>query len=258
MTSYNTALVRPVSRAYQECFLEFGVPEQIDISLADQQHEIYCQALERCGLSLHRLPEMAALPDACFVEDSAVIVGDVALVTWMGTTVRNGEQAGVEPALSRWFEIVKMVPPACLEGGDVLRIGKTMFVGLSRCTNAEGIDVLRALADRQGIRVVPVPIKKALHLKTAATYVGDGTLLAAAWLVPELARLTDSSMRIVGLDGPLDYAANVLRIGDHLLVPGGYGESIAGLTGFKGDLIEVPMSEFRKGEAGLTCLSIIF
>ncbi|MDA2933472.1 arginine deiminase family protein [Acidobacteria bacterium AH-259-D05] len=250
------AIVREVSDSYNECCLEYNRREPIDLELAREQHRAYTATLEQAGLRLVVLPADHRLPDACFVEDSAVILDDTAIITSMGTETRNREPEVVANCLANWMDLVYMKPPALLEGGDVLKIGKQIFVGESSRTNREGIAFLKAVACPKGYTVVAVPVRGALHLKTAVTYVRNSTLIAASSVLEEVKKYM-SGFSVIELLQEYAYAANVLRLNKGVIIPSGYPTVKARIEKLGLQVKELEMSEFKKGEAGLTCLSII-
>lgn len=253
MSPPTTALIRRLPRSYQAFYAAHGVT--IDLARADAQHAAYVKALRAGGLGIETIEPDERFADCVFIEDAAVVWQDRALRTRMAPH-REGEQSAVIAHLQRRHEIVTLPPGATLDGGDVMHAGDTTYVGRSSRTNSAGAAALRDfLAPRQ---VVEVPIDRCLHLKTAATWLGDDTMLAAL----ELVDVSNFDVAKVMFTAPgEDKAANTLRIGDHLLVLDGYPATIAVLREFAGEhrirLRPVGMSEFEKGDGSLTCLSII-
>lgn len=250
------AITREVSESYNNCALEFNERSIIDVDLARLQHRQYVKALKEFGLEVVVLPPVNEFPDGCFVEDTAVVLGDVGIITWMGTESRNGEQEQVAECLRRWVDLVYMAPPATLEGGDVLRVGQEIFVGRSRRTNSAGVRFLRKIAGAAGFRVTEVPVHHYLHLKTAITCVQARTFVTANGMGKLIQGALDDC-DIVKLPTDCAYAANVLTVGNNILVPVGYPKATALMRQTRLHIREVEMSEFRKGEGGLTCLSVI-
>jgi dimethylargininase len=167
------------------------------------------------------LPAANDFPDGCFVEDTAVVLGDTAVITWMGTDSRNGEQQQVAECLQRWVTLVHMRPPASLEGGDVLKVGRDIFVGRSRRTNAAGVSFLREVANSRGFRVFEVPVHHYLHLKTAITCIRGKTFVTANG-VGRFIEGVLNDCAFVKLPEECAYAANVLSVGEKILIPDGY------------------------------------
>ncbi|MBI4401931.1 MAG: hypothetical protein HY581_09895 [Nitrospirae bacterium] len=250
------AIVREISDTYPECSLQYQKREPINLELAKIQLRAYIEALEGLGLRVLILPADHRFPDACFVEDTAVLLEDTAVITWMGAQTRNGEQEAVAECLAQWMDVVRMMPPAQLEGGDVLKIGKYLFVGESSRTNREGIEFLNAVACPRGYHVTAVPVRRALHLKTVVTYVGGETVIAAASILPQLKQYM-RGFSVIELLEECACAANVLSLRGTVLVPKGYPQVSQQIAELGLAIKELELSEFKKGGAGLTCLSLI-
>jgi dimethylargininase len=228
---------------------------EIDLDLAALQHEEYRRMLERAGAQVVVLDTNRDHADAVFVEDTAVVLDEVAILTSMGAPSRRDEPRGIEPELRRYrSEIVRMEAPATLEGGDVLRVGRTIFVGATARSNAAGIEVLRQVGRRFGYEVRVVAVDGCLHLKTACTALPDGTLLVSPrWLdARDLAGFTVLNVA----DGEPD-AANVALVGDRVLMAAAHPKTIALVKsrGFEVDTVD--LSEFAKAEGCVTCLSVV-
>src|SRR5438876_3006563 len=145
----------------------------IDYARAVRQHEQYCSMLRTCGLEMITLDVNRGLPDCVFVEDTAIVLDEAAVLASLGIGSRRAEPAGIEPVLRKYREIQRIEQPATIEGGDVLRVGRTLLVGLSSRTNAAGVSAFRAIIGRYGYSVVPVRVRQCLHLKTACTALPD-------------------------------------------------------------------------------------
>lgn len=249
------ALTREVSPRIDRCQLSFIERQPIDYARAVAQHREYCQLLEALGLELLRLPADPACPDGCFVEDTAVVLDEVAVLGRMGTESRRAESAAVERALAPYRTLVKLEPPATLEGGDVLQMGRTLFVGLSKRTNPVGVEVLRRAAVPHGYSVAIVEVRGCLHLKSAVTMVDAETMLAnVIWVDPKA--FPGFEVLPVPLKEP--FAANVLRVRDHVCVHSGFPRTVELLEKRGLSVKPVDVSEFLKAEAGVTCKSILF
>ena len=249
------ALTRAVPPSIAGCEVTFIEREPIDFHLAVEQHEGYCAALRRCGVEVKRLPANTSYPDSCFVEDTAIVVDELAVISSMGVASRRGESAAIEPELARYRELAHIRPPATIEGGDVLRVGKSLFVGLSNRTNAQGAEELSRLLRPGGYDVFPVNMKNCLHLKSACTALDDETLLInPQWI--DLEPFEGYNLTFTPDDEP--WAANTLRVADRVFLQAGFPRTVE-LVQRLGQRIEIlDISEFRKAEAALTCLSIIF
>ena len=251
--SPTTALIRRPPRSYQVFYAARGV--EIDLVRADRQHSAYVAALRSAGLGIETIEPDERFPDCVFIEDTAVVWQDRALRACM-TPHREGEQSAAIAHLRRRHHIVTLAPGATLDGGDVMHAGETTYVGRSSRTNAAAVAALRDfLAPR---RVIEVPVERCLHLKSAATWLGEGTVLAARDLVDVSWFEVD---RVLFTAPGEDRAANTLRIGSDLLMLDGYPATAAVLCDFAAKhqvtLHPLDMSEFEKGDGSLTCLSII-
>ena len=249
------ALLRGVPSTLASCELTFQEREPIDLALAVGQHDAYAALLRSLGLEVVELPADPAFPDCCFVEDTAVVLDEVALVTRPGVASRRGEVAAVEAALARYRPIERTPKPATLEGGDVLRVGRRVFVGLSGRTNAEGIDRLAAVAEPLGYRVTPVAVTGCLHLKSAVTALDDARVLVnRAWLDPEPFR----GLELVDVAAEEPGAANVLTAGGQVIGHAGFPRTLDRLSARGYRVQPLDVSEFLKAEAALTCKSLLF
>src|SRR5215207_11281274 len=159
------ALTREPARSLDACELTYREREPIDAGVAARQHRGYCEALRECGARVVVLPAVEGLPDSVFVEDTAIVLDEVAVLTRPGVGSRRGEVRSIEPEVARLRPVVRVEPPATLEGGDVLRLGRTLYVGLSPRTNAEGAAALGRLVAPHGYEVVTVEPRGCLHLK---------------------------------------------------------------------------------------------
>jgi dimethylargininase len=250
------ALTRDVSRSIERCALTFLEREPIDYDRAVAQHRDYCARLEALGLEVLRLPADEAFPDGCFVEDTAVVLDEVAILTRPGAASRRGETPAIEAALAPYRRIERVEAPATLEGGDVLVVGRRIFVGVTTRTNAAGIEALGRIAGSHGYDVVPVRVTGCLHLKSAVTALDDDTLLANTdWLDSGPLR----SLRIVEVAPEEPGAANVLRVRQRLFGHPGFPRTpLERLERLGYGMTPVDISEFVKAEAALTCKSLLF
>lgn len=223
-----------------------------------EQFEAYASALRDAGVQVTVLEPLPDHPDAHFVEDVAVVTPAVIVRTRPGAPERRGEIEAVGEALQRFGPAVDIEAPGTLDGGDVLTVGDRVFVGLSERTNDAGAHQLRTIVEPQGFSCVTVPVGLGLHLKSSVNAVSDDALVLTAEFAHEPAFAKFAGFdRVVVPDGE-EYAANVLRVNDRVLVPAGY-RSTAGLLRGRGlQLVTLPMSEFRKMDGGLTCLSVRF
>jgi len=247
------AITREVSPAIANCELEFLDREPIDVALAVEQHRQYQRCLAELGAHVEMLPAAPDMPDGVFVEDPAIVLDEIAIITRMGALSRRGEHDSLARALAKYRELRHIVEPGTLEGGDVMRVEKTLYVGYSRRTNVAGIQQLATMLHPLGYFVVPVEVRGCLHLKSACCYLGEDTVLAnQTWMDPDAV----CGLRI--LDAKEPRGANALRIGDTVLMPAAFprtGELLE-RSGFR--VRGIDNSELLKAEAGVTCTSLLF
>lgn len=250
------AITRDVSSSINECELSFHGRQPIDVAKAIAQHEAYRDCLTELGARVVSLPEEPALPDAVFVEDAAVVLDELAVITNMGAESRRPEAASLAETLARYRPLQFLAAPATLDGGDVMRIGRTLFVGLSQRTNQHGVERLRDLVEPDGYQVRAVEVTGCLHLKSACSYVGNDTILVnRSWIdVRALAGFES-------LDVPEgeEAAANALLLSEVVVMPGLAFPKTRALLEERGFRVRtVDVSELQKAEAGVTCCSVIF
>jgi len=249
------ALTRGVSPAMHLCELSHLARSPIDQDRAVAQHAAYEQCLTELGCRVHRLPADASMPDAVFIEDTAIVVDELAAITRPGAPSRRAETAAVATALAQYRALASIDAPGTIDGGDVLKIGKTLYVGSSPRSNPEGIHQLGRLLAPWDYRVVPVVTRDCLHLKTAATVAAPGVVL----LNPDwVDRTTFGSVEIIEVDVGEPFAGNVLRIGDAVISAAAFPRTIRRLRDVGVDVRALDMSEFAKAEGGVTCCSVIF
>ena len=247
-----TALVREPGENFAEGLTtaDLGPP---DPRRALAQHRGYCDALRDAGLDVLVLPADPRHPDGCFVEDTAVILDEVAVVTRPGDPSRRGEEEAVAADLARYRPLERIRSPGRLDGGDVLRVGDHLFIGRSTRTNREGARQLAEIVAAQGYTSSEVPVDAGLHLKTGVTDLGDGRLIATAAVAARF-----PSSEVVTVPDEEAHAANCLRVRDRLLIPDGCPRVRRALAELGYEVVGVEMSEFRKMDGGLTCLSLIW
>jgi len=250
-----TAITRGVSPYLGDCKLSFLPRQQLDIAKATHQHRAYEHCLAGLGVRLLSLPVEPELADAVFVEDPAVVVDEVAVISIMGTGARQPEVPSVATALAAFRPLKFFSPPARLEGGDVLRVNRRLYVGASGRTNRAGIAQLGEILFPYDYHVQAVDVKGCLHLKTGCSYLGRNTLLAnRSWV--DMSQI--EGFEVIDVPPAEPWAANALVIGDVVLLPEGFPQTRALLEHRGFDVQTLDISELMKAEAGLTCLSIIF
>ena len=249
------AFVREPSPRLAQAELTHVAPSPIDAALAREQHAGYVAELARRGLEVVALPPRPEHPDAVFVEDVAVVVGDLAVVTRPGAPSRRGEVEGIEEALTaRGLRVARIEPPGTLDGGDVLQVADTVFVGRSTRTDAAGIEQLAALVAPLGRTVVTVAVGGALHLKTAATALPDGTVLAVGdWVdtIPFARRGLEV------LEAPEPVGANVLAVDGVVLLSDAAPRTAALIAARGHEPAPLPLGQFERAEGSVTCLSVL-
>ena len=248
------ALTRPVSASIRHCELTHQERVPIDLDRARDQHAAYERVLEDLGLDVVRLERADDLPDAVFVEDTAIVLDECAILARPGAASRRPELTGVASALARYRSLHAIEPPGTLDGGDVLCAGKTVFVGVSSRTNHAAISQLGAILRPWGYEVVPVEFQGCLHLKSAATLVDEETLLInPAWVN----RSALPGMSFLDVDPSEPAAANALAVQGTILFPRHQPRTRARLEAAGLPTVPVDLSELAKAEGALTCCSLI-
>ncbi|MBP2647333.1 MAG: amidinotransferase [Gemmatimonadetes bacterium] len=248
------ALTRSVSPAMAHCELTHLARVPIDPAVAASQHRGYERALEQLGCRVQHVAPAPGLPDSVFVEDTAVVLDEVAVIARPGAESRRAEVDAVADALGRYRPLVTIQAPGTLDGGDVLRVGRSLYVGQSGRTNDEGIEQLRRHAARHGYEVRPVRPTGCLHLKTAVTAVSEhGVLLNPEWIAPALF----DEFQVMTVDPAEPFAANVVRVGRALLTAAAFPRTrrIMEERGLEVHVVDV--SELAKAEGAVTCCSIL-
>jgi len=255
---YQRAIVRPPGSNFSEGLttVDLGRP---DLGLAREQHEAYCEALERCGLELTRLPEDPRHPDSTFVEDTAILIGRRAILTRPGAESRAGEIAAIRGPLSAHYGgLESIVSPGTLDGGDVCEVGDAVLIGISQRTNEEGARQLAAILEQEGFPSRAIDIRglpDILHLKSGVSWVGHGRIVAIEALAAHPA-LRD--LEVIRVESGEAYAANGVLVNGRLLVAAGYPGLERTLRRLGCDVLPLEMSEFQKMDGGLSCLSLRF
>ena len=249
------AITREVSRSVVNCELTHLARTPIDVTRAREQHEQYRAALRGLGVEVISLPEEPDLPDSVFVEDTAIVLDEVAVLTRPGAESRRAEVESVARALEPYRRLLRISAPGTLDGGDVLTVGKEIFVGLTLRTNAAAIEQLRVLLNPFGYAVIDVPVTDCLHLKSGITQVAEKTLLInPAWVDKKYFEGFD----FIEIDPSESYAANALMIGDALIYPAAFRQTAKRLEGLARSTVRVEADELAKAEGAVTCCSLIF
>lgn len=250
-----TAITRAVSPGMVNCELTFVARQPIDLAKAEEQHGAYQQLLEKLDTRVISLPAEPALPDSMFVEDPAIVLDELAIILPLGTASRRPESASIAQALAKFRKLACVDLPGTLEGGDVFRVGRRLFAGLSSRTNNEGIRQLAAIVQAYGYEVISVDVTGCLHLKSAVTYIGRNTLLAnRGWFDTKPC----SGFEYIDVAPQEPHAANALAIGGTVILPASFPLTRARLEARGFHVTPLDISELQKAESGLTCSSLLF
>ncbi len=248
------AVTRKISSAMVRCELTHLTRTAIDVALAREQHHAYEQALRGLGWRIESLPEEPELADSVFVEDTAIALDEVAVITRPGAPSRRAETASIAAALGKHRELVRIVSPGTLDGGDVLPIGRSLYVGTSSRSNTSGIEQLGALLRAFGYRVLPVALQGCLHLKSAVTQVtGDELLINSRYVE----RTQFPGMRFIEADESEPCGANALMLGKDVIYSSSYPRTAEILRRHGVRVHTVAMSETEKAEGAVTCCSLL-
>lgn len=249
------AITRGVSRHIDACQLTHRSREEVNYEKACSQLEQYCELLRRWGVNLMPVAASDSHPDCCFVQDTAVVLDEVCVIASMGADTRIGEVAEVEKLVAPLRKIRHIFLPATLDGGDVVQFGKRLFVGLSTRTNARGIAALAEIVESYGYTVIPVVVNGGLHLTTGCGIVNDETvLLNPRWLDA----FAFSGLRRLYVPEDEPWAANTIRVDDNVCLEEGAPQTVDLVQPYAGNIAMLDISEFRKAEGSLSCLSLIF
>ena len=250
-----TAITRGVSPALSRCELSFIARIPIDMDKAREQHHAYEKTLTALGAKVISLPSEEELPDSMFVEDPAIVLDELAIVFPLGTETRRREAESLAKAIAPFRKIEHVTLPGTVEGGDILRVGKKLYVGLTARTNEDGIRQLKNIVAPFGYEVIAVRVTGCLHLKSAVTHLGDNTLLANRdWF--DTAPF--AGYEWIDVDANEPHAGNALALNGSIIFPASFPKTRARVEakGFK--VIALDIAELQKAESGLTCSSLIF
>jgi dimethylargininase len=250
-----TALIRPVPASFDHALMREKRP-RIDVELARSQHDEYRARLEEAGHTIEVVPTDEAHPDCVFIEDTAVIVGEVAVITRPGAVSRRGETPPVARALARWFATAEITEPGTIDGGDVFVMGEVLYAGLSERTNADGIDQLRAVTFHQGLRLVTIGVNDVLHLKSAVLPIDEETVVVTPGTVDE--DLLDG-LHIVYEVETERHRFSALPLGEgRVLVTANAPATTERIANSSRDVVPIDVSQIQAADGGLTCMSILF
>jgi dimethylargininase len=249
------AITRAVSPTLAQCELTHRPRDPIDVANAVAEHACYEAALRSLGATVVRAPPEPDLPDAVFVEDAALALDEVAVITRPGAPTRRREVDSMAEVLSAYRPLVRIEAPGTLDGGDVLRVGRKLYVGLSSRSNRDGIAQLETFLSTWDYEVIGVPITGCLHLKSAVTQVGEDLLLINPGFVrPECF----APMETIAVAPTEAHGANALWVAGAVVYPAHYPETAERLDRAGVRIVAVPSAELAKAEGGVTCCSVLF
>lgn len=250
-----TAITREINTDIGSCELTFSPRVAIDFDLALRQHEHYQAVLSSLGCKIVIVPTEPGLADSVFIEDTAIVLDEIAVLCRPGAVSRQPEVAAVADVLSQYRKIASIQAPGTLDGGDLLRVGNIIYAGLSTRSNNNGINQLRDIVSDYGFSVKPVETTKCLHLKSAVTKVASGTLLINPDWVNGSAF---GDYELIDIDKEETHAANALLVEDEVIYPSAFPRTMD-VLGTRGiNVIPVDLSELQKAEGAATCCSLIF
>lgn len=252
---FNNAIVKRPGRSMTQGISEagLGLPDHI---LALKQHDAYIEALMKCDLKVTVLPAEEEYPDSVFIEDTALLTPECAIITHPGAPSRRGEITTTRQAVEQFYQQVECITsPATIDAGDIMMVGSHFFIGLSQRTNRAGADQMIQILSRFAMTGSTVALNHVLHLKTGVVYLEHNTLVAAGEFIskPEF-----SSFKKIEIDPAEQYAANCVWINDRVLIADGYPNTRKLIEKAGYQTIPLDMSEFRKLDGGLSCLSLRF
>jgi dimethylargininase len=255
MTQKTIAITREVSPTIANCELTHLERASIDARLAAAQHRQYASCLRDLGCELVSLPAEPDLPDSVFVEDTAIILDELAIITRPGAASRRRETISIADTLARYRNLSYIIAPGSIDGGDVLQIDQTLYIGLSKRSNTAGVEQMTALLEPLGYSVTGVPVNGCLHLKSAVTLVAPNTLLVNDhWVDTGVF----SGMQVIQTDSAEPFAANALLINETIVYPADFPLTRKRLEDYGLKICTVDLSELAKAEGGVTCCSLIF
>ena len=250
-----TAITREINTAIGSCELTFLPRASIDADLASQQHQHYQSVLSSLGCEIVIVPTEPGLADSVFIEDTAIVLDEVAVLCRPGAASRLPEVAGVEGVLQHYRTLASIQSPGTLDGGDLLRIGKIIYAGLSTRSNQSGIEQLRGIVAEYGFSVKTVETTKCLHLKSAVSEIAPGSLLINSdWI----SRSAFGDCELIDIDKEEAHAANALLVGRSVIYPTSFPRTMDRLVTRGINVTPVDLSELQKAEGAVTCCSLIF
>ena len=251
---FKYAIVRKLPKNFSEGTTNSNLGKP-NYEKALRQHDSYCKALEKCGLSLVVLESDLRFPDGVFVEDTAVVTEEEAIITNLGSINRRGEEEVIKQKLSKFRRIHQIKSPGTVDGGDILKIEDHFYIGISKRTNREGSKQLSSLLSKNKYSSSFIPVRGILHLKTGVTYIGNNNLVS----IGEFSKSEYfKQFNIIGVDKEERCAANCLLVNNTLLIAKPCLKLKQKLRTLDCKIVELNISEFQKMDGGLTCLSLLF
>jgi len=252
---FTHSIVRKPSKNFQNGLTssDLGKPHYFK---AIEQHSSYIKALKKCGMEIITLKADEKFPDSTFVEDTAIVNKDLAVITNLGAPSRRGEEREIKSVLEKYFEKVESIEnPGTLEGGDVLRIENEYYIGLSSRTNREGAKQFESNVEKYGYSCSLIPLNTFLHLKTGVAYIGDDNLVVSGELIDNP---IFKNYNLIKVEEEENYATNCIRANNYVLIAEGFKRLRDTIKGLGYKTLEIDVSEFRKMDGGLSCLSLRF
>ncbi len=249
------AVVRKVSQKFQNGLTTSNLGKP-DYNTAITQHSNYIEAMKNCGLNVKILEADERFPDSTFVEDTAVVNKDVVVISNLGAPSRKGEEKEIKKVMEEFYNDIKSIEkPGTLEGGDVMKVENEYFIGISKRTNKEGVLQLKEILKKYGYTCTLVSLKNVLHLKTGVAYIGDNNIIASGEFIKNP---LFKNYNIIEVEEDESYATNCIRVNEYVLIAKGFKKLKASILGLGYKILEMDMSEFRKMDGGLSCLSLRF
>lgn len=248
------AIIREIPDSFKNCITTQENISPINVEKARMQHHRYCSILKSLGLQLIRIEADENLPDCCFTEDTVIVLNELAIVANPMERSRKGESEEIVKILRPLRKLFHLKEPAYLDGGDVIVIGKRIFIGLSARTNQKAIDQVEEWVKDFGYEVRGVPVQRTLHLKSACTYIGNGTMLLSP---TDVDPLIFKEYSIIEVPASERYCADALIVNNTVLIPEGYPQTEKRIKDHGFELITLDTSEIKKADGALTCMSVV-
>ncbi|WP_257349693.1 dimethylarginine dimethylaminohydrolase family protein [Pseudalkalibacillus decolorationis] len=252
---YKNVIVKTPGESYMNGLTtsDLGSP---DYEKLLEQHNAYLEALKKCGVSITLLPASEEFPDSTFVEDTAVLTPEFAVISNPGAASRNKEKKEIKSVLNRFYDKFHYIKsPGTLDGGDVLQVDDHFYIGISDRTNEEGARQLKGIVESEGYKGTIVPLQKFFHLKTGISYLGNNVIVTAGEFIDHSDFQQYKKITVAPEE---EYSANCIRVNNYVIIPKGYKDTIHQINEAGYETIELEMSEFQKHDGGLSCLSLRF